>query len=705
MHSFLVLSNDKSIHTFLKTSLNRDCLIHTAETSAEALQIFLKRDIDVLFLDAILSDDEINKLMDELKQLNIEPTIVALVPTSQPVFAEEILRLGAYELLEKPMKKESLRLATKRALERQELKRELGYIQSQLKNLNPVVNDNRLLGEVSYNKQTNYNGSCLTYKEIFQKFSKALTHVYDLEKLIDLIVEALAEIFRVGRIVFILVDKEKGVGKPYRCQGLDETVIRDVCFLNNHGIMLWLEKNHQILSQNVIEREIAAQRLTGRKAISIQREMDILQVQLYIPIFVKGSLISIVALGNKISGKSYFDEDIELLSMLAGYIGMAVENALLYQEVNLGKIHNENVLENIPCGVIVINNDGKVKTFNKSAEKLLNISSRDILEKDVKHVGSVFADIILRTLKDKKTYKMSEIVQPVTCSTYAVSTSLLLDANKELGAIMVFSDITEVKKLESRVKDLEKQAFYNMLSKNMAHYTKNHLVAVKTFMDLFPQKLGDKEFVEQFYHVALREVGMLDLMIKKLTCLGENNGLVKRKVDIKIVLDSALDAYKNKMTECKISLEKIYVDECLSTYGDCEKLEEAFSNIILNAIEAMPDGGDLTVETSRVSMDEKKLHEIYNYLNNGEKYYDANTYKKLSQKYIEIIIQDTGRGISYEEQKNIFVPFYTTKTYNIGIGLTIAKRIIKEHEGFIFVSSKEKKGSKFHILMPDTETQ
>jgi len=703
MHSFLVVSKDNSVHNFIKNSLNRECLIHTAKTSEEALQIFIKRDIDVVFLDIILSDEERNKLFENLWQLNIEPTIIALVPEAQPILSEEALRFGAYELLEKPLRKEALQQASNRALERQELKRELGFIQSQLKNLKSVSKDNSLSNELVFNKQPHGTDLRLTYKEVFQKFSKALAHVYDLEKLVDLTVEAMAEIFKVGKVVFMLVDKEGGFCRPYRCLGLDEVITRDICFSNNQGAILWLTKNHQILNKDVIDREVEANRLTERKAINIQKEMNLLQVQLCIPIFAKGSLIGVVALGNKITGKVYFDEDMELLSMLAGYIGIAVENALLYQEVNLGKIHNENVLENIPCGVIAINNDCKVNTFNKSAANMLNICPHDVLEKDVKNIGSVFANIILRTLKDKKTYKMSEIMHPVTCSTYAVSTSLLLDKDKELGAIMVFSDLTEIKKLESRVKDLERQEFYNMLSKNMAHCVKNHLVAVKTFMDLFPERLEDKEFIGQFYHVARKEVGMLDLMIKKLTILGENNGLMKRKVDLRISFDQVLESYKEKMAEFNISLIKKYSEESATTYGDCEKLEEAFSNIMLNAIEAMPDGGTLTVKLSNILLDDKKLKEISNYLMNGEfssKYHGTNMLKKLPLKYIEILVEDTGSGIPQEKLKNVFLPFYTTKLYNVGLGLSIAQRIIKEHDGFIFVSSKEKEGSKFHVLIP-----
>lgn len=480
MHSFLVVSNDNSICGLFKKSLNGVNIVYTVKTPDEALQICLRRDIDVIFLDILLNDDGANKFLEKLRQTNIDPPIVMLVPESQPTLSEEALRMGAYELLEKPLRKDEIQHISQRALEKHEIRRELGFIQSQIKNLIPGNKDNGQ-SEIASNKQTNTNDTHLTYKEVFQKFSKVLTRVHDLGKLADMTVEAIAEIFGVGRVAFMLIYKKEGISRLYRCLGFDEVTAKNICFNTNHGTMLWLAKNHQILHKEVLDREVATNRVTIREAIEIQREINLLQSQLCIPIFAHGSLSCVIGLGNKITGKSFFDEDIELLSMLAGYIGMAVENAFLYREVNLRKVRNENILENIPCGVVAINNNCKINTFNRSASKMLNISPEDVIGKDVKHIGSLFADIILRALKDKKTYEMTEIVHPITRSAYAVSTSLL-DSEGELGAILIFSDtseirklqssLTEINKLETKNKDLETRTY----SSGISHMLSTELV-------------------------------------------------------------------------------------------------------------------------------------------------------------------------------------------------------------------------------------
>lgn len=452
MNSLLVVSDDKAVGGFFKKTLNKDYVVHIARTQEEAIAIYFKTDIDVTFLDILLSDDGADKFIEGLRQTNIESAMVMIAPESQAVLPEEFRLSGEYEYLKKPLRKEGVEMVLKRVIEKQELKRELGFIQSHIKNLRPE--DERLSG-MSFNKQEGFRSQHLAYKEVFQKFSKVLTHVYDLGKLADLTVDAMAETFGVGRVVFMLMDRGDGVYRPFRCLGLDGITARGICFTTNQGILLWLTKNHQILNKEGINRDVATGKLSVRDAIKIQKEMNLLQVQLCIPVFAKGNLSSVIALGNKITGKAFFDEDIELLSMLAGYIGMAVENAFLYQEVNLRRIHNENVLENIPYGIIVIDRDCKVNIFNKSAARMLTISSDDVIGKDVKYVGSLFANYLLRTLKDKKTFKRSEVVHPVTHSTYDISTSLMLDNNTELGAIMIFSDLSDVKKMETKIKDLE----------------------------------------------------------------------------------------------------------------------------------------------------------------------------------------------------------------------------------------------------------
>src|SRR3990167_8951692 len=152
VYSFLVVSDDKAVGGFFKRSLGKDYMIHIARTTEEALQIFLKIDTDVTFLDVLLNDDGANKTLEEIRRTNIEPAIVMIIHESQPILPEECRISGEYEYLKKPLRKEAIEMVLKRSLEKQELKRELGFIQSHLKNLKP---EDARLSELAFNKQEN----------------------------------------------------------------------------------------------------------------------------------------------------------------------------------------------------------------------------------------------------------------------------------------------------------------------------------------------------------------------------------------------------------------------------------------------------------------------------------------------------------------------------------------------------------------------
>ncbi|MBE7444863.1 MAG: response regulator [Planctomycetia bacterium] len=240
MYSFLIVSDDDSIRGLFRKSLNGDYIIHYPKTHDEALQLFLHKDIDIIFVDILLNNNGACILLESLKQIKFDSSIVVLVPESQPSLTEEVLKIGTYELIEKPLTKESIHRTLKRALEKQELKKELCFIQSQIKNLQPKGNDSNF-SELIFNKQTNTGDTHLTYKEVFQKFSKVLTHVYDFGNFAEMTVEAMAEIFGVGRVVFMLIYKE-GISRPFRYFGLDEVAAKSICFNLDHGTMLWLAK-------------------------------------------------------------------------------------------------------------------------------------------------------------------------------------------------------------------------------------------------------------------------------------------------------------------------------------------------------------------------------------------------------------------------------------------------------------------------------
>lgn len=245
------------------------------------------------------------------------------------------------------------------------------------------------------------------------------------------------------------------------------------------------------------------------------------------------------------------------------------------------------------------------------------------------------------------------------------------------------------------------------LAAGMAHEIKNPLTALKTFAEYLPKKINEPEFAQKFSKIVGHEVGRIDNLVHQLLEFARPSPLKIEEVDIHKLLDDTLEFLSNDLLKHNIKVVKEFstnfheskgtnYHESLGTNqresdirgnsskirghsclikGDSNKLRQAFLNLFMNAIEAMPSGGTLTVSTS--------IRE-----------------NQRGGKSAEIRIQDTGIGIPEKDLAHIFEPFHSTKEKGTGLGLSITYGIIKEHGGKIFVGSKVNEGTKFIIELP-----
>jgi len=205
----------------------------------------------------------------------------------------------------------------------------------------------------------------------------------------------------------------------------------------------------------------------------------------------------------------------------------------------------------------------------------------------------------------------------------------------------------------------------------IAHEVKNPLTAVKTFSEYLPKKLDDKEFLKKFSKIVGSEVSRIDDLVHQLLDFAKPAPLKIQTVNIHNLLDDTLNFLNNEFIKHRIKLIKEYSAISNELRADSNKLKQAFLNLFLNAIEAMPKGGNLNIKT-----DNQKPNSI------------------------EITIQDSGIGIKSKDLPHLFDPFFSTKESGAGLGLSITHGIIKEHGGKISVESKLGKGTKFVLELP-----
>jgi signal transduction histidine kinase len=216
----------------------------------------------------------------------------------------------------------------------------------------------------------------------------------------------------------------------------------------------------------------------------------------------------------------------------------------------------------------------------------------------------------------------------------------------------------------------EKLKTVAILASGLAHEIKNPLTPIKTFSEQLPYRLNDKEFLLKFSRIINKEVDRIDNLVQELLSFAKPSPLHLTKVNIHQLLAQILDFLNNETIRHKIKLNTSFENKNILISIDPKQIKQAFLNIFLNAIDAMPNGGTLTISTW-----------------------------ETKQCFI-ITISDTGYGIEANDLSHIFDPFFSKKDHGTGLGLSITHEIIKNHNGKIFAESKLGEGTTFRIELP-----
>jgi signal transduction histidine kinase len=226
--------------------------------------------------------------------------------------------------------------------------------------------------------------------------------------------------------------------------------------------------------------------------------------------------------------------------------------------------------------------------------------------------------------------------------------------------------------LRKEVAQTERLKSIAILASGIAHEIKNPLTPLKTFSEFLPNKLDDKEFLKKFSPIIAQEVARIDKLVHELLDFAKPSPVILKATNVHNIVNDTLEYLSNNFIKTNISIIKEYkIDNNLHLNLDANLFKQALLNIFLNAIDAMPNGGTLSISTQK----NKELH-------------------------YQIRIQDTGYGIDPKDIPHIFDPFFTKKDHGTGLGLSVTHEIIKNHNGRIFVESKKGLGTTFIIELP-----
>jgi len=396
---------------------------------------------------------------------------------------------------------------------------------------------------------------------------------------------------------------------------------------------------------------------------------------------------AILLLFPKRSGRIYDLHDQRALQLLCDQFAVALENSNLYTAVQNGKIYNEILLDSLTSGIVAVNSDRTVTVFNQRAQKLTGLSESAVVDKPMAILPPVLAESIEAILSTQAGFRDRDANIPLGNEEIPVRISGSMfrsHTGRPLGALLVFNDMTVLKKMEEQIRRTDRLSSIGTLSAGMAHEIKNPLVTIKTFTQLLPHQHTDPEFRHTFFDLVGQEVKRIDTIVNRLLNFARPAKATLRPVSLHDIIENSLRLVEQQLVQNEITLEHHLDASRHIIEADSEQLNQTFINFFLNAVHAMGKGGTLTVRTKiiRHSLDILPVSGAQN------------------SNCIQVDIQDTGCGIEQGNISKIFDPFFTTKEDGVGLGLSVSHGIIQEHNGTIDVESEKGKGTIFHVQFP-----
>ncbi len=419
----------------------------------------------------------------------------------------------------------------------------------------------------------------------------------------------------------------------------------------------------------------------------VESRMKELGVAALVGICIKGELIGLMLLGPRASTRIYGSVEVAVLQGLSGQLAISLESAKLYTEVQNSRIYNDILLDRLVGAVIAVNPARRITVFNREAQRITGLHAEDVLKSDITVLPQELADALNHTFdhggsRDVDT-TMNRGVRSVPirfgCTLFHSYTG------KVLGALLVFTDQTEIKKLEQQIRRTDRLASLGTLAAGMAHEIKNPLVSMKTFTQLLPERYDDADFRNTFSTLLGDEVSRIDRIVNQLLKFARPAKPSLSPVNLHGIIDNTLNLVKQQLRQRNISLSCQYEAASDRILGDSDMLAQALLNFFLNAIDAMAEKGELTVRTAMIQVPTRQF-DLWG--------------QPVTVTRLRLSIQDNGPGINPEDLCHVFDPFFTTKATGTGLGLSVSHGIINEHQGLIEVDSEVGRGTTFHLVFP-----
>lgn len=387
---------------------------------------------------------------------------------------------------------------------------------------------------------------------------------------------------------------------------------------------------------------------------------------------------------------------------VVGCVGFArdvTQRKKLEQEITDLKNFNESIIQSIGSGLMTIDPNERITSFNQAAEETLGHRALEVIGKSMREIlppeecnkllpksGERSESLLNRemelTRKDKKRIFVGFTVAP-----------RIDQHNRSVGTIISFRDISQIKQMQAEVLRMDRMASLGVLASGIAHEIRNPLAGIKTVAQTLEEEIEVGDHRREYLGRIVRQVNRMDELLRTIFTYARPQPPVRKPARLEEIIQEVVALMEQRMVRHEIKLERKFAPGLSSIFVDVHQIEQVFINLFLNALDAMPSGGTMTI----AAQGRQAVLELID--RRGRRYPSPNQ----PAPYVEVKVSDSGVGILKDNLQTIFDPFFTTKAQGSGLGLSIVYRIIEEHRGDIQVDSEIGKGTTFTMLLPTQE--
>jgi len=412
-----------------------------------------------------------------------------------------------------------------------------------------------------------------------------------------------------------------------------------------------------------------------------------LNLTCYFPCRVKDEVIAVLGVGRKDGLDPLNSEETDILQTLAAQAGTAIMNGRLYQrlrekaeELQGLTVYNENILESIDSGMLVLDLEGQVVRWNRAMEGLYGKSREDVLGHSM---DDILPQSFLEALRGSLVLGGREEIAHIyklhlpTADGRGLMVNVSvapfqLGSGERCGTVLILDDITARVRLEEQLQHSEKMASIGILAAGVAHEVNTPLAGISSYTQILKGLIESRDPRAALLDKIEKQSFRAAKIINNLLNFSRSSGAEMERLDVNKTLMDVLSLIEHQLAGSKIRVRKELSSDLPPVRGNENRIQQVFFNLILNARDAMSRGGWLTLTTSA----------------------DGDT--------VVVEVSDTGVGIKREDIKRIYDPFFTTKGIGrgTGLGLSVSYGIVQEHGGAIFVDSVPGQGTTFQVALP-----